>query len=470
MSGPAETTKRSLAAEISLFCGRCLWVAVLTLCALALLQPVVVEAFHIPSGSMAPTLYGHHRICVCPRCGHEVIVGRHAADREGSGEPRYYRKLFCPNCGLHPVPLTMTPEIPGDQIVVNKAAYLVRSPSRWEIIVFRLLGTFYIKRLLGMPGEEILVHDGDLYVNGKLYRKAFEEAKRMRVLVFDQENAPKAGGWKDRWEQSAAAGTPVFRRADSKPAHEAFQVGNLPQLTIDGRTSPCALTYRHFLLGSGKCEPIRDEYGYNGGLYADSECVHDFLIETEIEASAGRGSLAFRLCDGHDWVEAVLPVGPSRAVETFAWPIDAPEQTRKLAETEKPALLRAKQLYRIELAFVDRRVSLAVDGRLWLCADLPEAKERRGVERPFMVQADGVQANLRHFRLYRDVHYGQQGSNAVRGKSVHLGMDQYFMLGDNSPNSEDSRFWPDAGRVEAACLIGPVIHVHASKPPLRSRN
>jgi signal peptidase I len=78
-----------------------------------------------------------------------------------------------------------------------------------------------------------------------------------------------------------------------------------------------------------------------------------------------------------------------------------------------------------------------------------------------------VQANLRHFRLYRDVHYGQQGSNAVRGKSVHLGMDQYFMLGDNSPNSEDSRFWPDAGRVEAACLVGPVIQVYASKPPLR---
>ena len=467
MSCPAQTPKGSLAEKASLFCRRCLYVAVLTLCALVLLQTLVVEPFHIPSGSMAPALYGHRRVCVCPRCGHEVVVGRHAADREGSGEPRYYRKAFCPNCGLHPVPVATTPEIPGDQIVVNKTAYLVRSPSRWEIIVFRILGKFYIKRLLGLPGEEILIHDGDFYVNGQLYRKTFEEAKRMRVLVFDQENAPKAGGWKDRWEQCATGDTPAFRGAGSKPAHEAGQVGNLPRLTIDGRTSPCALTYRHFLLGSGKCEPIRDEYSYNGGLHADSECVHDFLIETEIEVSAGRGSLALRLCDGHDWVEVVLPVGASRAVEAFAWPIDAPEQMRKLAEAEKLASLRAKQPYRIELAFVDRRVNLAVDGRVWLSADLPAAKKRPGVERPFQVQADGVQANLRHFRLYRDVHYGQQGSNAVRGKSVHLGIDQYFMLGDNSPNSEDSRFWPDAGRVEAACLVGPVIHVHGSKPSLR---
>jgi signal peptidase I len=467
VSCPAQNAKRSLAAEVSLCCRRCLYVALLILCALVLLQSLVVEAFHIPTGSMAPALHGNYRVCVCPRCGHEVAVGRHAADREGSGEPRYYRKAFCPNCGLYPVPVTTTPEIPGDEVVVDKTAYLVRSPSRWEIIVFRLLGTFYIKRLLGMPGEDILIHDGDLYVNGQLYRKSFEEAKRMRVLVFDQENAPKAGGWKDRWEQSTAAGTPTLRGADSKRAHEAGQVGNLPQLTIDGRLLPCALTYRHFLLGSGKCEPMRDEYGYNGGLHADSECVHDFLIETEIESSAGRGSLALRLCDGHDWVEVVLPVGATRAVEAFAWPIDAPAQTCKLAEAEKPALLRAKQPYRIELAFVDRRVSVAVDGRVWLSADLPAAKKRRGVERPFQVQADGVHANLRHFRLYRDVHYTQQGTNAVRGKSVHLGMDQYFMLGDNSTNSEDSRFWPDGGRVDAACLIGPVIHVHGSRPSLR---
>src|SRR5207249_10454298 len=138
------------------------------------------------------------------------------------------------------------------------------------------------------------------------------------------------------------------------------------------------LTYRHFLLDTGKCEPIRDEYAYNGGLHADSECVHDFLIDTEIETSAGRGALALRLCDGHDWVEVLLPIGESRAVEAFAWPMTAPQETRKLAETDKAAGLRVNQRYRVEMGFVDRRLHLAVDGKVWLCADLPEAKERAG--------------------------------------------------------------------------------------------
>jgi hypothetical protein len=67
-----------------------------------------------------------------------------------------------------------------------------------------------------------------------------------------------------------------------------------------------------------------------------------------------------------------------------------------------------------------------------------------------------VRATLHAFRLYRDVHYGQQGKQAVHGKMVRLGVDQYFFLGDNSPHSEDSRFWPDEGRVPWADLIGPV--------------
>jgi signal peptidase I len=414
---------------------------VLVVCALTVVRTFGVETFHIPSGSMAPTLLGYHRVTVCPRCGQEVVVGRHAADQDGSGPPRLYRKAFCPNCGLYPVPLRRTEEVRGDQIVVSKTAYLVRAPSRWEIVVFRLFGMFYIKRLLGLPGEEILIRDGDLYVNGELCRKSFAEARAMRVLVFDQEKAP-AAGWRERWEHTGAHGP-----------HAAELV------VRPGDT----LTYRHFLLDAGKCEPIRDEYAYNAGLHARNECVHDFLIETEIETSAGRGAMALRLCDGRDWIEVLLPVGQNRPVEAFAWPIDAPEQMRKLAETESKNGLRPGRRCAVELAFVDRRVTLVMDGRVCLVADLPEAKRRRGVERPFQVHTDGVTATLRRFRLYRDVHYGQQGTNGVRGHAVRLEADQYFMLGDNSPNSEDSRFWPDDGRVDAACLIGPMLSVRARR-------
>ena len=63
-------------------------------------------------------------------------------------------------------------------------------------------------------------------------------------------------------------------------------------------------------------------------------------------------------------------------------------------------------------------------------------------------------------RLWRDVHYTQAGTNGVGGAVVRLGPDQYFVLGDNSPRSEDSRFWPNQGAVPAQHLLGKPFLVH----------
>lgn len=439
MASTTQSVQRSFAAGFMPACRRLLACAAVSLGVVLVVHAVAVQGFHVPTGSMAPALLGHHRRCICPRCGHEVAVGRSPSDSEGRGEPRFYKNAFCSNCDYSPLPVTDATETPGDQITVDRTAYLRRAPSRWEILVFRLFGNLYIKRLLGLPGEVIRLHDGDAYVDGSLCRKTLEEARRMRVLVFDQKKAPP-GGWKDRWDNVSPEPPPSEKDRGSL----ALSAGD-------------TLTYRNFSLDTRKCAPIRDEYAYSGGAHAGSECVRDFSIETQIEPMAGRGTLSLRLCDGQDWVEVRLPIGKAGTVEAFTWPMEAPKDRRKLGDTPKTAALRANHRYRLELAFVDRRVSLAVDGRLWLSADLPEPGERAGVTRPFQAKAEGVQVRLHHFRLYRDVHYSQHGRHGVQGKSVRLGADQYFMLGDNSANSEDSRCWPNEGRVRLGNLIGPVL-------------
>jgi signal peptidase I len=410
---------------------------VLAICVYVFIH-AAIEPFHIPSGSMAPALLGHHRVVACPDCGQRTAVGRVAADVNDKPEPRFYRKAFCQNCGYFPLPVAEAPVVAGDKIVVNKTAYWWRQPERWEIVIFRFLGTYFIKRVLGLPGEQVLIHDGDLYVNGQLQRKSLAETRSMALLVFDLELAPKRG-WTERWESSANFGWDK-------------------RILLDGRKSPCLASYRNYLVEARKCEPLRDEYAYNAGLHADSECVRDFMVETEVMIQEGRGALALRLCDGHDWVEVLLPVGESNPVELFAWPVEHAERMAKLAETRDFSALNTGR-HKVEFAFVDRRATLAVDGRTWLSADLPAAKKRAGVERPFQVQADGVLASLERFKLFRDVHYGQQGNNGVRGNAVLLGSNQYFMLGDNSPNSEDSRFWPDEGRVSGSLLVGSLLFV-----------
>lgn len=63
-----------------------------------------------------------------------------------------------------------------DHLLVQKYAYWFSEPKRGDIVVFRtddiespLLpkGTFYIKRVAALPGEELQIVDGQLRVNGK---------------------------------------------------------------------------------------------------------------------------------------------------------------------------------------------------------------------------------------------------------------------------------------------------------------
>lgn len=58
----------------------------------------------------------------------------------------------------------------GDNLIVDKLSYRFHDPSRYDIIVFPYKyeeNTFYIKRIIGLPGETVQVKDGYTYINGK---------------------------------------------------------------------------------------------------------------------------------------------------------------------------------------------------------------------------------------------------------------------------------------------------------------
>lgn len=70
----------------------------------------------------------------------------------------------------------------GDNLIVDKVSYRFRDPKRFEIIVFPYQygeDTYYIKRIIGMPGETVQVLDGYVYINGE----KLDESYGLEVMV-----------------------------------------------------------------------------------------------------------------------------------------------------------------------------------------------------------------------------------------------------------------------------------------------
>lgn len=64
----------------------------------------------------------------------------------------------------------------GDNLIVDKISYRFRDPERFDIIVFlpnENEKTYYIKRIIGLPGETVQIVDGKIYINGEVLEENY---------------------------------------------------------------------------------------------------------------------------------------------------------------------------------------------------------------------------------------------------------------------------------------------------------
>jgi signal peptidase I len=175
--------------------GVCLLLAVI------LFRMFVAEGYVISTGSMAPHLLGFHKCVECPTCRYPFRfgvaydtdgTGDHAAALEASPDRQVAQ---CPNCGQAGIDLLAVPRNHGDQLLVFKPAFDLQRPQRWEVVVFRNPHNpleAYVKRVVGLPGEQIQIIDGDLYADGSLCRKSWDEQCQLRIPVHVHRYRPVA--------------------------------------------------------------------------------------------------------------------------------------------------------------------------------------------------------------------------------------------------------------------------------------
>lgn len=423
------------------------------------------EAYIVPTGSMAPTLLGMHRDYLCPNCTKRFSLGMDDFGRVG--------RPVCPNCGHTELAEAPTSDSLGDRLLVQKFLYDLRPPRRWEVAVFQNPSEpsqAYVKRVVGLPGESVLLWGGDVYIDGKIARKTLDEATAMAVRVYEHNFTPKDSARYPRW---------VPRRGEIRtPSPSGWRPDGgrfLRDPVRDPSNKIDWIEYRHWQADRGSYGPIRDYSSYNGADLPGEHRTNDLIVSSRVSAGPGCTGVVVRINSGADRFTVTLPVGGDGSPEVRRNGRFLPVGPLK---TGVPRFSADRSKFRsLVAAVVDRRLSVALDGQL---AFEPFDFDDVGSGMPWAVSpvALGVigdgSAEVRDIRIDRDVYYTEALAQTPRrphGVEVPfaLGPGEFFVLGDNSPVSNDSRFWPGRPVVTQELFLGKpfLVHLPSQAVPLK---
>ncbi len=480
----------------------------------------VVEAFLIPTGSMAPTLLGAHMRFKSPSSGFEWAVD--TRDRSVfSGEPFPIQGSTTPIRGLSrenpgaavsPRPIevhdpmtrdtitrTNVPVSWGDRIFVLKYLYSIYDPQRFDVVVFKNPNDpaqNYIKRLIGLPNEMVALVDGDVFT------RPLAPADR------DIANPWLLDGWTvarkpERvqhalWQPIAdSTFVPLGDTSRRRSAWVPARAEDAPHWTIGvARSFTYAAPAPSAIQWDNAFRAIDDSYAYNEfAVRVARYPVADLRLAAGVEVAAPDTTVSpvvrtrgreFRAdISGKTAVlrmKRLAAVQPDPASPAH---LATPESDwTELARATLASPLAPGRVVNIEFWHVDQALTLFVDGVRVADAAYPMSPDERlraalgisaeqaasnpaslladfGAYRPPVVRWEfsAGPVTMHRVSLARDIHYQAATSGTQPGaaqphardgrpalathptSTMLLGPDQFFVCGDNSPSSLDSRLW-----------------------------
>jgi signal peptidase I len=374
-------------------------------------------------------------------------------------------------------------------------------PERWDVVVFRYPEDpeiSYIKRLVGLPGETIRIFHGDIYVKppgGDSYtlaRKPLRHQAAMQIVVYDDRHQPRAFQMKPEWQRWKSQGDGWLIE----------QVGVSRYQTKQSRDDWVELRYRNLVpepehwnaVLKSKSPPlgpratlITDFYSYNtnmmavgtrlpdesqvDGAWMQPHWVGDLTFQADFEIKTAGPGAALRL----ELVKAGIPHRCTIDLATGTAVVTRGENELGSWQTT----IKGTGRYHLDFANVDERLSLLVDGKpcggngIEYESEAPIPIPTEADLAPAAISARNAEVVASDLVLKRDIYYTQYPGRVdyglvwdqnyprspadlfdflsdssrfsalanVRSSEYEIGPDRFFMMGDNSPRSKDSRGW-----------------------------
>lgn len=418
----------------------------------------------------------------------------------------------------------------GDRIFVAKFPYDIVEPGRWDVMVFRNPrnpSVNYIKRLLGLPGEMVAIVDGDVFVRTPAatdgegdvnpwslpgWRAQVKPALAQRALwqpLFNSEYTPRLAT-----DNFTFLSPWLMTNVGEEGTN--WSVTDAGVYTYRGR-GPATLAW------NTRDRPVTDSYAYNETPRRSSLefPVSDLRVRLSLPAS-GRGLSHIGACmvTRRHTFRLTYDIALGTAQIMMGEGEDKRTQMNAVAQSSNESK-PAEGPLALEFIHVDQTLSVVRNGRVIAAASYAWSPQVRienvvhdsldivtkgpeylayeaNYRRPTVAieltpSAAGTPIELAQVGLDRDVYYqadlyryhaddGATHSLARRPalathplSTLVLGPDEFFLCGDNSPQSLDGRLWdapgpwaatfaPRAGVVSRSLLIGRAFLVYLPAP------
>ena len=426
---------------------------------------------------MAPTLLGQHWLVESEQTGTATPVGLGETRPDAS---RLKDWQISRDHGLSSRSTLRTRM--GDRIAVVKYIMPFFGPERYDVVVFKNPtipfgdSANYIKRLVGMPGDEVWIVDGDVFIKSRgddryhIARKPFHVQDGVWQRVHDTQHHPIAPDkLVKEWKGSPWIGQP--ESAWEKEGHNGFRCTTSEQATLawdrqaDGPDDWSAYNMMSPVRNAFNVSDIRIE----ATLVPDESTLDaDLMIETRSH------QFRFHVEDGLAGVSM--------------WPVDSPADAIVIHEPIK-SMMPGKPI-RMECIHSDQSLSLAINGRhvasldydwtpyerltntvattkekkagkaastlahrlpgkpriWWSFKGSPLTIPRISMDRDLYYRPSMVTGMSRNWNEPTEAHretvrLNRPAAGTHPDTVVKLGEDQYFVLGDNSGRSLDGRLW-----------------------------